>query len=119
MEESYIRFLRLWPDGFWLWKDVDSVDFDFVEYVRMLDLPAVRTVADNANPPPGKDGGHEYQAGHYREAVGTLLLTFVDRIPTTNGATLEIPWTGTLEIRSPVVLWFDAAKVRFDFVQSP
>jgi len=85
----------------------------------MLDLPSVRTVAENANPPTGQDGGYEYQAGHYREADGTLLLTSINRIPTTSGAKLEIPWTGILEIRSPLVLWFDAAKARFDFVHRP
>jgi hypothetical protein len=119
MEESYIRFLRLWRDGFWLWKDVGSASFDFAAYVRMLDLPSVRAVAENANPPTGQDGAYEYQAGHFREADSTLLLTTISRIPTTSGAKLEMPWTGTVEIRSTLVLWFDAAKARFDFVHWP
>jgi len=118
MEESYVRFLQLWPDGFWLWRNTDSADFDFATFIRGLDLAATRTNADTANPPTGQDGAFEYQAGHYREADGILFLSFVYRLGTASDAPLEIPWTGRFEIRSPVALWFDAAKARFDFVQT-
>ena len=117
MEENYFRFLQLWPDGFWLWKNVETADFDFPQFVRALDLPAVRTMVDRANPPTGQDGDFLYQVGHYREAHDMLHLSFVHRVATTSGPPLEVPWTGSLEIRSPVVLWFVAANVRFEFVR--
>jgi hypothetical protein len=117
MEDNYIRFLRLWPDGYWVWKNAASAAYNFTAFVRSLDPAALRLIAETTNPPLADEGGTQYEVGRYRVADGLLVLSLLRRIATTTGVPLEVPWSAAFEIRSPDRLWFDAAKVLFDFVQ--
>jgi hypothetical protein len=117
MEHDFVRYLRLWPDGYWVWKDVEPAQYDFTAFVQSLDPAVVRSVANTSNPPLAGDGGHEYEVGRYQVADGRIVLSLIHRVATTTGLPLEVSWSSVIEIRSANRLWIDAADVPFDFVQ--
>lgn len=82
MQDAYFRFLKLFPDGFWLWSDKNRDDFDFPQFVRQFDLNHWRTNHKTESPPtaPDRDGGHLFEFGTYATDGNVTIVSFYSSI---------------------------------------
>lgn len=82
MTEDYFRFLKFFPDGYWLWCDYGNTKLDFPAFVANFDLEKWRRNHMHISPPVSdeRDGGYLFQFGTHRMDGDKVILTFHSRI---------------------------------------